>query len=159
MNHSYLAVLLFAAACSVGEADPDTATSGFNYGNQPTFASGEFGPLTGYVDIGGDGYMARHFDGSTELYAAVYGLKANVAYTAHLHVAACAANAGGHYKIDPTVTTTMEANELWLHGTSSGAGLVFMRAVFPHRTRAEAQSIVVHDPANGAKMACADLKE
>jgi hypothetical protein len=152
------ALFVFAAACTAGEVNT-TGNTGFTFQDEPTFSSGEFGPLAGYQDIGGEGYMARQFDGSTELNIAVYGVQPDVAYTAHLHVAACAANAGGHYKIDPSITTTSEANELWLHGHSSGAGTLFASASFPHRTRDDAKSLVVHDPATGAKMACADLIE
>jgi hypothetical protein len=35
-------------------------------------------------------------------------------YMAHVHASPCALNtADGHYKIDPTNTATVEANELW----------------------------------------------
>ena len=92
-------------------------------------------------------FMTRD-TGSTELYLAIDGLKADLGYTAHVHVAPCAANG-----------VTVEANELWLRGRSSLGGTMFSQATFAHRTRDDAKSIVVHDPINGAKMACADLEE
>jgi len=144
--------VLFTTACDAGEVDGPT-TTGFV---RETVAGGQFKPLAGYQGIGGQGYMTR-LPGQTELYMAVSGLKGDTMYTAHLHVAPCAAGAGGHYKIDASNPVTVEANELWLKGKSTRAGTVFAIADFPHVTRNDAKSIVVHDPANGAKMACADL--
>jgi len=161
MTRRLSCVFLLAAACSAGEVDT-TETSGYLPGDGlPPFAAGTFAPLGTYQNITGDAFMVRHFGNATELYIAVDGLIAGTAYTAHLHVAPCAAGAGGHYKIDPSVTTTVEANELWLRGTALGdpttGGALLAGSQYTHRVRAEANSIVVHDPANGAKMACADL--
>ena len=150
--------LLFAAACDAGLVDPNP-TTGFTQDELPTFASGAFGPLAGYQGIGGAGGMARQFDGTTDLYLNVGGVTPDTIFTAHLHVAPCAANAGGHYKIDPAITQTIESNELWLRGRSTPVGTLFALQSFAHRTRADAASIVVHDPVTGAKMACADLEE
>jgi hypothetical protein len=150
--------LLFSAACDAGQVD-GTQSTGFTFDDLPTLTGGQFAALAPYQDIDGQAFMARQLDGSTELYIAVSGLKADLGYTAHLHVAACAANGGGHYKIDPNNPATVEANELWLRGRSSLAGTLFSQAAFAHRTRDDAKSIVVHDPINGAKMACADLAE
>jgi hypothetical protein len=148
---------VFAAACDAGMVD-GPQTTGFTIDELPTLSGGPFTALAPYQDIDGQAFMTRE-GGSTEVYLAVDGLKADLGYTAHVHVAPCAASGGGHYKIDPNVAMTAESNELWIRGRSSLAGTMFSQAQFAHRTRADAKSIVVHDPINGAKMACADLEE
>jgi hypothetical protein len=155
---SLTVVILFAAACDVGSA-PDGANSNtaFVDDNTPTLSGGSFGPLGTYTDIGGEAFMARG-PGGTTLYIAVSGLMPDMSYMAHLHVASCANNGGGHYKIDPSITSAVEANELWLHGQSTPVGTMFVSQDYTHVTRSDAKSIVVHDHANGAKMACADLE-
>jgi hypothetical protein len=77
-----------------------------------------------------------------------------------VHAAPCSQNGGGgHYKIDPTVTTTDAANELWLPVTADASGNAVTEVDFGHLARGDALSVVVHDPSQTGtpKMACADL--
>jgi hypothetical protein len=88
------------------------------------------------------------------------GLDSASTYACHVHALPCAVNtAGGHYRLDPGVTDTVESNELWpaLGDTSDGA--VDETSTFSHRARLDAQSVVVHRSADNAtpKVACADL--
>jgi len=156
--------LLLAAGCTVGVADPpgddnqqDPPTPQPTTPQLSSVAGGSFHPLGTYAGIAGRALMGRRLDNQTYVSVAISGLDINVMYTAHVHAASCRFQGGGHYKIDPAVLTADEANELWLHGTSSATGTLIADASFAHLTRGEALSIVVHDPASGAKMACADL--
>jgi hypothetical protein len=119
--------------------------------------AGQFAPLTGYTGIGGRAQMARQLDGATRVDLQITGLPAGIEMTAHVHALPCAFQGGGHYKIDPAVVDPIEENELWLHLATSAEGIGATSALFPHLTRGDAMSIVVHDPATAAKMACADL--
>lgn len=118
---------------------------------------GRFQPLNGYDTVGGRALMAIQTDGATRVDVQLTGLPAGIAMTAHVHAAPCAYQGGGHYKIDPAVLDAVEENELWLHLDTSAEGIAATSAAFAHRARGDALSIVLHDPASGAKMACADL--
>lgn len=52
----------------------------------------------------------------------------------------------------------MEDNELWLDLAVTEAGVAATSAWFPHLARSDAQSIVVHDPTDGARLTCIDLE-
>jgi len=126
----------------------------------PVLASvsgGSFHPVAPYNNLAGRALMVRKLDGATTFSIAITGVPPTVEHTAHVHVAPCASQGGGHYKLDPTQTTPSETNELWLRGTSNANGALIAEATFTHRARGEALSIVVHDPSTGSKMACADL--
>jgi hypothetical protein len=156
---------LISSGCMVGEPTPPPDHDGHIHEPQPTtpvaasIAGGELLPIAPYTGITGRALMVRGLDGKTDLSIAITGLTAATAYTAHLHAAPCQYKGGGHYKIDPLVADTQEANELWIKGTSSDKGALATAATFAHLTRGEALSIVVHDPMGGGKMACADLVE
>lgn len=125
-----------------------------------SIATGGFRAIAPYTNIGGRALMVRTLDGNTNLSISITGVSPTVMYTAHLHAAPCQFAGGGHYKIDPAVTTTVETNELWLKGTSTDGGVVTSLASFTHKARGDALSVVIHDPNSatpGAKMACADL--
>ena len=125
-----------------------------------SIAGGGFRPIAPYIGIVGRALMVRRIDGKTDLSVELTGLIASTMYTAHLHAAPCQyGGGGGHYKIDPSIVDAVETNELWLRGTTSTTGALLSDGSWSHVTRGEALSIVVHDPASGAKMACADLIE
>jgi hypothetical protein len=160
MKPSWLfAALSLGPACVVGATQespsPDTP--------EPTtpvlesIAGGSFQGVAPYAGFYGRAVMARRLDGKTMVSIAVTGVAPNVTHVAHVHVAPCAAGAGGHYKLDPTLTTPSEDNELWLEGPASEKGTFVADAMFDHKTRGDALSVVVHDSTTGAKMACADL--
>ena len=103
--------------------------------------------------------MIRELAGSTRVEVQLTGLPAGLEMMAHVHAASCAYQGGGHYKIDPAVLDTVEENELWIHLLVSAEGVAATSVAFAHLTRGDALSIVLHDPASGGKMACADLEE
>lgn len=113
--------------------------------------------------IKGSGMMVRGAtDPGDTVSLQISGLRASQLYMAHVHALPCASNAGGHYKLDPAVADTVEANEVWMQvmtdETGSGRGLVTTAG----HLRGDALSIVVHDPLAGTpppKMACVDLVE
>jgi hypothetical protein len=155
-----------AVGCSAGELD-----GGDSLGTSPgrggghaadavldSILVGSFAPLIGYTGVSGRAQMIRSLDGTTSFDMQVAGLPASSQIMAHVHAAPCEYQGGGHYKIDPTVVETSEANELWFMLVSSAEGLATASRTFEHRTRGDALSIVVHDPATSSKMACADLE-
>ncbi len=173
---AWTSVLLMAVGCA-GEAPgvtgDDQPDGGMEMpGEQPTepvvrsVVGGTFRPLAAFTGIEGRALLVRKVDGSSELSIALTGGTAGTEYVAHVHVAPCSfqivappavATATGHYMIDPAIAaTTTEANELWVHPTTSATGMIVGSASFTHMPREEAISVVVHDPVMG-KMACADL--
>jgi hypothetical protein len=122
------------------------------------FETTDAGRGLGY-DITGTALMVRSSSG-TKVWTQVVGvgLNANSTYGSHVHNLPCALGGGGHYKIDPTEPTTIEANEIWpiLHTDQDGIGYGFAEST--HIARVEAQSIVVH-ASDGTRIACADLSD
>lgn len=166
----FAALFLAGAGCTVGvgTVDEDPGDDGDDPGGggddpaptDPTvrsILSGSFAPLPGYTGIGGRAQMIRWLDDTTEVDVQILGLTPGVAYTAHVHAASCAYQGGGHYKIDPAVLEAVPENELYIQTTASADGIGVADVSYPHLTRGEALAIVIHNPADGAKMACADL--
>jgi hypothetical protein len=162
------AVLLpVVVGCNVGDVGPiddnagaDAAPStGGDLGPAAltSILAGSFAPLPGYVDVVGRAQLVSPVGGGNDLSIAVAGLLPNTAYTAHVHALPCAQQGGGHYKIDPTVVDTVEANELWIRMTTDPDGVGRAEVSSLHGPRGDAMSVVVHDPVDATKMACADL--
>jgi hypothetical protein len=108
--------------------------------------------------VSGTASMNRRPDRMTHFDLSVKGLLANTAYTAHVHSQPCAMTEGGpHYKRDLAIATVIEANEIWLRFTSDAAGLAAASIDVDHLTRADARSIVIHEPVSGGRLACVDL--
>lgn len=129
----------------------------------PLQAEGSFAPFAAQeaidVDIEG-GATLVHDDDSTVVSLAVTGLDPSEEYMAHVHALPCnILDAGGHYKIDPTVTEALESNEVWPVLQLSDAGAAMGAVEVSHLTRLDAQSIVIHrqDGDTALKVACADL--
>ena len=79
-------------------------------------------------------------------------------YSVHVHDLPCTGEAGGaHYLLDPAVTEVTEANEIWLTLASDAAGAASDSVWVDHLARGEARSLVIHDPADGGRLACVDL--
>ena len=98
----------------------------------------------------------------------VSGLDPDKVYGSHLHNGTCSSGGGGHYQ-DVAGGAVVPPNELWL--SSGGAGLVPNRGGVAHgdgsatwvarvssESLSNARSVVVHDRAPGARIACADLR-
>ncbi|ACY12867.1 hypothetical protein [Haliangium ochraceum] len=111
-------------------------------------------------DLFGAGQLVRLEEGTR---AALYieGLDADTEYIAHVHALPCTENqAGGHYKLDPSIAEEQEDNEIWLRFTTNADGIGMATAeALGHTARGDAQAIVIHDSqADGAKMTCVDLR-
>jgi Cu-Zn family superoxide dismutase len=123
-------------------------------------SKGTFAPFAGAKmtdsQIAGMATLVRDMTGTTVTLAAT-GLDTASMYMSHVHAFPCAVNtAGGHYKLDPTIMETMEANELWPSLAAGAAPLKNAQIARP-----DAESVVIHrsDPAvmPAPKVACADL--
>jgi superoxide dismutase, Cu-Zn family len=155
------------------DGGPDGSDGGYKAPTPPLptpvgyVAGGNFAPLGAYAGDAGSGkgitghaQIIRTADGKTTVQLHVEGLTAATAYGAHVHSLPCNVdNAGGHYKIDPSIATADQANEIWPGPFTTDADGVGRASVqVDHAARPDAQSVVIHDTANGnAKMACADL--
>lgn len=137
----------------------------------PTLGSGRFvthGELIttptalsrGY-DITGSARLVRSSRGHTIVSMRAEGLDPQKGvYPAHVHNRRCAEGGGAHYKIDESIDEVIEENEIWpsLRVFSNGLARGFSSAS-NHIARPDAQSIVVHDPEDGARLVCVDLVE
>ena len=120
------------------------------------FAVTDTGKERGYA-IDGRAMLVKNTLGSTEVYAQVLGLTPGASYGSHLHNLPCDLGGGGHYKFDPTIADVIRENEMWLPLTADSNGAALSEDQANHYARPEAQSIVVHDHTDGARIACADL--
>ncbi|MEQ1570974.1 MAG: hypothetical protein ABMA64_35420 [Myxococcota bacterium] len=98
---------------------------------------------------------------STTVDLSLSGLTPTETYAAHVHVLPCdVTNAGGHYKLDPTVVETLPTNEIWpeIAVGADGSATASIR-VASHALREDAASVVVHRTSapDAPKVACADL--
>jgi Cu/Zn superoxide dismutase len=110
-------------------------------------------------DVAGSVEFVRSEDG-TEITFSITGLGDEPEYMSHVHALPCdVADAGGHYKINPTETDTVEDNELWLDLGNTSDGEAEDSVSSEHRARLDAQSVVLHrmDEDTALKVACADL--
>jgi hypothetical protein len=120
-------------------------------GNFASFAQAETADQT----IAGSVRLTRNSTG-TQVEFNVTGLDPAATYASHVHALPCSVNtAGGHYKLDTTVTTTDEANELWIKLGDTSSGHTQGTQSFAHTARLDAQSVVIHR--GTTKVACADL--
>jgi len=112
----------------------------------------------GLSDIQALGSLRRTLSGETEVRVSAVGLGEDVEYMVHVHALPCSeSDGGGHYKIDREEADTVEENELWLTLAANGEGTGSVQETFEHTARADARSIVIHDPEDSAKLACIDL--
>jgi hypothetical protein len=151
-----------------GNNDDDTTTPATG-GTRTiqSIVSGELLPLAAGTAGGGRIQMIRKLDGNVTLEGQLNGLPANTAVVGHAHRGKCAENSGmGHFIISGTYTPAgqtpppaVEADELWLQGTTDASGTLYatITKMVPEGS-AEALSFVLHAGANGAKSHCADLK-
>ncbi len=105
------------------------------------------------------GEMVRRKDGITVVSVNATGLAAGVSYPVHVHNLPCSVSSGGgHYLIDSSVADTVQDNELWLRLTADANGAADATTFANHVARAEATALVIHDPEDGARLACVDLQ-
>ncbi len=122
------------------------------------FGTTAAGTQAGY-DIEGVAVMVRlpvGDDGRTIVRVMVRGLDPTTAYGTHVHNAPCATGGGGHYQ--HVVGGPVDAvNEIWPLIDTNRRGNGVGAASHGHWARPEAQSIVIHQPGTGIRIACADL--
>lgn len=160
--------LMLSSGCKVGDfgASLDDPPGGGSADASPprepviaSIAAGSLAPLGTYTGITGRAQIQRTLAGQTIVDVHVAGLMPATEYPSHVHMQPCnVAAGGGHYKIDPTILDTVEENEIWPAITTNEAGIANHTVSANHLARADALSVVIHDPlAGNAKMACADL--
>jgi hypothetical protein len=109
------------------------------------------------LTVKGAAMLNARTSGYAEIRAAVSGLAPATAYMAHVHALPCEQGAGGHYQLDATKPTG-QTNEIWLSFTTNAQGAALsLPSSTPFVVGDGAQSIVVHNPAEGTKIACANL--
>lgn len=109
-------------------------------------------------EVKGGAIMFRFAD-ATAVYVEVKGLAPDTTYPTHVHNQPCSSTppGGGHYQ--NTVSGPVDAtNEMWPTVTTDDRGRGSGRAFHAFRARPEAQSVVIHHPANTSiRLACFDL--
>lgn len=147
------AAITIGVVSAAGPAAADTdveVTSG-------RFHSTELGAERGY-DVHGAATMMRSDadGGQTVVRSHATGLDRNTTYKSHVHNGPCAAGGGGHYQHDAGGDVDA-VNEIWPTLATNGGGTGSGYATHDHRARVDAQSIVIHDPDDGGRIACLDL--
>ena len=122
------------------------------------FDTTQAGMDAGY-DISGVAVMVRRpvgTDGKTSVRVFVRGLEPNTTYSTHVHNGTCASGGGSHYQEE--VSGSVDAvNEIWPTIYTNRRGNGRGAASHGHWAREEAQSIVIHAPGTGVRLACAQL--
>lgn len=124
------------------------------------YLGGSFATLpafSGLASVYGAVQMVRNLDGTASLTVSATGLAPGVEHSAHVHTWPCAYEAGGHYLVDPATPDAGEANELWMTLTPDPDGNATYTKSIATGVRGDALAVVIHDPASGDKLACADL--
>lgn len=108
-------------------------------------------------DINGRATMNVRGTNSSDVYLFVTGLTPGTSFMSHIHNLPCAVGAGGHYKIDPSVTATLQNNELWITLNADATGVASgWVSVANHRLRNDAVSLIIHN-ADSSRIACVDF--
>lgn len=109
-------------------------------------------------DISGRAVMVRspRAGGRTLVVSLARGLEPGLVYGSHVHNGACADGGGGHYQHVPGGAVD-RVNEIWPTLEPGRGGVAVGTAHHAHVARDDARSIVIHDPSDGARIACLDL--
>ncbi len=122
------------------------------------FQTTSTGTGRGFV-ITGQAMMVRSDTGGgrTLVVSVARGLEPGTTYGSHVHNAPCSPTGGGGHYQHVVGGAVDDVNEIWpvLHAQPSGVAHAV--AVHGHWARDEARSIVIHDPSDGARIACLDL--
>lgn len=110
-----------------------------------------------YESLEASGYLSVRGDANSKAEIKASGLAASLSYGAHVHVGDCASGGEGHYLQDIEGEDVAE-NGLWpiIDVDAYGYGLGWASNPFAVRL-AETQSMVIHEPEVGTRIACADL--
>jgi Cu/Zn superoxide dismutase len=147
----------------VGEAKPKVACADLMcFHGAPLVTAGDsvlvLGGQERAPDLWATAEMTRSLGGTTDAWLFAGGLAADTTYPVHVHNLPCSIkDGGGHYLIDPAAGAA-EQNEMWLPLTTDGDGIGWSQTFVAHLARPEAQSLVIHDPADNARLACIDLE-
>lgn len=109
------------------------------------------------LNIFGWAQMIRNNNETTTVQIKLEGLAANTTYPVYVNTAPCEEGGGGHYKIRINETGCYRENEIRPFLKTNSTGIGEGEITVNHWARPDAQSIVVHDPVNGNKLACADI--
>ena len=147
-----------------GQLAPDVGVA--DAGPQPyieTLTSGPAaimpdGQTLGYA-ISGRAAMLREASGYTDIVVQISGVTTGeTEFSTHVHAKACGDEDGGpHYKIDDTIAEVVPDNEIWPTITVGPEGEGLGRVRVSHYARPEAQSVIIHEPAEGRRIYCFDL--
>jgi len=155
--------LIVVIALVVVAAAPAAAGTGVRKHAEVT--KGAFVTLSGGADLGyevkGRAVMVRvpWRHGRTLVAVHVRGLDPATVYPAHVHNAPCSADppGGSHYQHEVGGAVD-DVNEIWPAVTTNAVGSGRSWATHGHWARPDAQSIVIHYPADTSiRLACADL--
>lgn len=151
-----LALVTAAVVLTTAAPAHSTGRAEVTWGRFDTFPAGE---ELGF-DVRGVALMVRApaNDGTTVVAVRVRGLDAEYpTYPAHVHNAPCATGGGGHYQ-DEVGGAVDAVNEIWPTVSRNAAGRGRGFAVHDNWARSDAQSVVIHHPADTSiRLACADL--
>lgn len=150
-------VRLACASLELGRVDTDPLR--FSY---DTITTGSFrltaDGVARQVAFSGSAALVRNARGDTSAMVWVRNAMPGTTYPAHVHDGPCAAGGGAHYKVRRDIAGEVEANEIWPTITVAPDGHGFGGAArLGHIARVDARSVVIHDPTDGKRLACADL--
>jgi hypothetical protein len=115
-----------------------------------------------YAALDASATLTRKKDGTTEATLEVTGLPDGVAdFGAHVHAGTCNLTppGGPHYKLDPSITAEVEANEIWLDFDADAGGDASSENARPdHPARPDAISVVIHAPGSDTRLSCIELE-
>lgn len=96
-------------------------------------------------------------EGMSSAKVMIRGLASDTAYSAHVHNKSCSEGGGAHY-LQTVVDGDVAENGLFPYFTTNTNGYGVGMAEQNFVVRADARSVVVHEPGTGARIACADLR-
>ena len=116
------------------------------------------GMMLGFM-VGGRAAMVREASGYTDVMVRVSGLTPGTTFSTHVHAKACTDEQGGpHYKIDENVVDPVRENEIWPDVVADALGDGVGRVRVSHYARVDAQSVIIHEPAEARRIVCFDLQ-
>jgi hypothetical protein len=102
--------------------------------------------------------LTRNLDETTRVELSISDSSPDTLHPVHVHDRPCSIDTGGgHYKRDRSVAETLEENEIWIPVTTDESGAASAEILVEHLARPDAQALVIHDEADGERLACIDL--
>lgn len=112
-----------------------------------------------YDTLDAEGYVSAHSNDWSKAEATATGLSPETTYATHVHVGDCASGGGGHY-LQNVEGEDVAENGLWpaIEVNAWGYGMGWATNPFTVRLE-ETHSMVIHQPEEGTRIACADLDD